>query len=230
LGKYFFVRYLNPSKFSPRKEGQWAYLIQRKNRPFRSPPQTPTFIDGEIRMATSTAKRKSTHSTDDNKESSITIIKKATCKSLNGTATLDYHIGRDDKSNLHWKIHSNSGNGMFSQEWLAFVDIQKALEAWEKDHPIVSMALYSVYKGKSVNTPSFLLASLVNEGILQQVPDKKRHFQLGDTKAFLASLDKVKVSHTTSAKGKPNAKSKAGTSMKQPRKKPATGKQSSNDK
>ena len=81
-------------------------------------------------MATTTVpvKKKSTTATDVNKASSITIIKKTTGKNLNGTATLDYHIGRDDKSNLHWKIHSNSGNGMFSQEWVAFVDIQKALE------------------------------------------------------------------------------------------------------
>ena len=113
---------------------------------------------------------------------------------------------------------------MHSREWGSFADIQKALEAWEKDHPIVSMALFPLYKNRSVNTPSFLLACLVNEGILQQVPDKKRHFQLGDTKAFLASLEKVKSQHSVPTKAKPKAKTKAVSRMSKPKVKPATGK------
>ena len=179
-------------------------------------------------MATKTvpAKKKSTHSTDDNKELSITVIKKATCKSLNGTATLDYHIGLDEASALHWKIHSSSGSGMFSQEWIAFVDIQKALGKWPKDSPIVSMALFPLFNGKSVNTPSFLLASLVSEGILKQSPGKKRHYQLGDANAFLTSLEKSKVQHSVPAKGKPRAKGKTSSRMSKSAKKPATGKES----
>jgi hypothetical protein len=171
-----------------------------------------------------TKKKPTTATNNDNKESSITVIKKATCKSLNGTATLDYHIGLNKASALHWKIHSNSGNGMFSQEWIAFVDIQKALDKWPKDSPVVSMALFPLFNGQSVNTPSFMLASLVKEGILQQVPDKKRHYQLGDAKAFLTSLEKLKSQHSDSAKGKPRAKAKAGTSMSKRKSKPATGK------
>jgi len=170
------------------------------------------------------AKKKPTSSTTSNKEPAITIIKKATCKSLNGSATLTYHIGLDDSSALCWRIHANSGNGMFSREWVAFKDIQQALDTWSKDHPIVSMALYPLFSGKSVNTPSFLLASLVNEGILQQVPGKKRHYQLGDVKSFLAEMDKLKASHTKSGKAPAKAKAKAGTRMTKAKAKPATGK------
>ena len=71
---------------------------------------------------------------------------------------------------------------------------------------------------------SFLLASLVNEGILQQVPGKKRHYQLGDDKAFLAEVGKLKGSHSKSSKAPAKAKAKAGGRMTKAKAKPATGK------
>jgi hypothetical protein len=79
---------------------------------------------------TVTAKKKpatSAAKSTDPKEPSITIIKKSTCKNLQGKATLGYHLGIDETSALYWKIHANSGNGMFSNQWVAFADIQKAL-------------------------------------------------------------------------------------------------------
>jgi hypothetical protein len=168
--------------------------------------------------------KKKPSSTTDNKEPVITNIKKATCKNLNGSATLTYHIGLDDTSALVWKIHANTGNGMFSREQVAFKDIQQALDKWPKDQPIVSMALYPLFSGKSVNTPSFLLASLVKEGILQQVPGKKRHYQLGDAKPFLAEMDKLKATHSKSGKAPAKAKAKAATRMPKAKAKPATSK------
>jgi hypothetical protein len=169
------------------------------------------------------AKKKSTTTTDNAQEPTITIIKKATSKNLQGTATLTYHIGLDDNSALYWKIHANSGNGMFSSEWVVFADIQKALADWPDELPVTSTTLRPLLTG-SVNTSSFLLATLVNEGILQQVPDKKRHYQLGDAKPFLAEVDKLKATHSKPGKPKPRAKAKAGTRMPKGKAKPATGK------
>jgi hypothetical protein len=171
------------------------------------------------------AKKKSTTAINDNaQEPIITTIKKSTSKNLQGTATLTYHIGLNDTSALCWKIHANSGNGMFSSEWVAFADIQQTLDMWPKDSPITSMALYPLFNGKSVNTPSFLLATLVKEGILEVVPGKKRHYQLGDAKAFLAEVDKLKAAHSKPSKAKPRAKAKAATRMPTGKAKPATGK------
>lgn len=144
------------------------------------------------------ATTKSTTTTDDAQESSIITINQAACKNLQGSATLTYHIGRDDKGELHWKIHSNTGAGMFSNKWIPFDAIQKVLEKWPKDAPITSITLSPLCSG-SVNTRSFLLATLVNEGILQQVPDKKRHYQLGDAKPFLAAMKEL-----TSSDSKPS--------------------------
>ena len=169
-------------------------------------------------------KKKPTTATDDPQEASITTIKKSTCKTLNGSATLTYHIGQDDNGDIHWKIAASTGNGMFSTEYVAFTDIQKALADWPDDLPMTSMTLRAPFQGKSVNTPAFLLATLVKEGILQQVPDKKRHYQLGDAKPFLAEMDKLKAAHSRSGKAKPKAKAKARARMPKTKAKPATGK------
>jgi hypothetical protein len=76
----------------------------------------------------------------------------------------------------------------------------------------------------SVNTSSFLLATLVKEGILEPVPDKKRHYQLGDDKPFLAAVAELKGNHSQSGKAKPKVKAKAATRMPKGKAKPATGK------
>ena len=181
-------------------------------------------------MATKTvpAKKKATPakepnpSTDDSQETSIITIKKASCKNLQGTATLEYHIGRDAEGDLHWKIHSNTGNGMYSRQWTSFDALQKVLAAWSSDTPITSLTLSPLFTG-SINTRSFLLATLVNEGILQQVPDKKRHYQLGDAKPFLAAMKELTVSDSKTGKAKPKTKAKATSRMPKEKAKPATG-------
>jgi hypothetical protein len=68
------------------------------------------------------------------------------------------------------------------------------------------MTLRPLFTGKSVNTPAFLLASLVKEGILAPVPGKKRHYQLGDAKPFLAAVAELKAKHKAPTKRKPKAK------------------------
>ena len=107
---------------------------------------------------------------------------------------------------------------------LAFQDIQKALSDWAENFPITSMALKALFQGKSVNTPSFLLATLVKEGILEPVPDKKRHYQLCDPKPFLAAVEKMMVAHSKLGKAKPRAKGKAVARMTTEKKKAAAGK------
>ena len=160
----------------------------------------------------------------DSTHPTITTIKKATCKTLSSKSTLTYRIGIDKASTVHWQVLANSGNGYFSDEWLKFEDIQKALTAWAKDFPITSMALKTLFQGKSVNTPSFLLATLVKEGILEPVPDSKRHYRLCDPAGFLAAVEKLKAAHSKPGKAKPRAKRKAGASIPKGKSKPATGK------
>ena len=163
-------------------------------------------------------------STDEATRPVINILKKATTKSLEGKATLGYHLGIDDTSALYWRLASNSGGGYFSGEWVAFQVIQDALEAWPNDKPITSIVLRTLFLGKSANNPSFLMATLVKEGILQPVPEKKRHYQLGDIKNFLASVEELKAGHSKPGKPRDKAKAKAAARMPKDKAKPAAGK------
>ena len=154
----------------------------------------------------------------------ITIIKKATTKSLEGKATLGYQLGLDDTSALQWRLTSNSGGGFFSDEWVAFKAIQEALSAWPEVNPITSMALRPLFMGKSANNPSFLMATLVKEGVLERKPDTKRHYVLGDMKAFLTSVEKLKAGHSKPSKPRAKAKAKAGARITKAKKPAAKSK------
>ena len=154
-------------------------------------------------------------------KSTITIIKKAQTKSLEGKATLGYCLGIDKATALHWRLASNSGGGFFSDEWVPHQAIQAALEDWPKDHPITSMALRPLFLGKSANNPSFLLAALVKEGLLEPMPDRRRHYQLCDPELFLATVEKLQAGHSKPRKPRAKAKSKAGARMTRPKKPPA---------
>ena len=71
---------------------------------------------------------------------------------------------------------------------------------------------------KAANNPSFLMATLVKEGVLERKPDTKRHYQLGDVKAFLATVEALKTGHSKSGKPTAKAKHKAGTRITKARK------------
>lgn len=149
----------------------------------------------------------------------IQTLKKATCKNLAGTSTLTYLIGTSDTGKLYWKIAENSGGGMFSLEWVAFTDIQSAIEDWGEDKPITSLTLRPLFRGKSVNTPAFLLAALVRENLLEPMPKKKRcHAALGP-QPFLTAMKAIQAGEKP--KRRPAAKSKAKAKRSPARKKAA---------
>jgi hypothetical protein len=57
-----------------------------------------------------------------------------------------------------------------------------------------------IFRGKSANTPGFLIAALVAEGLIERVPGKTRVHQTCDPATFLASLDELKADTGMSAK------------------------------
>ena len=144
----------------------------------------------------------------------IQVIKEAQCKSLEGSATLTYQIGLGDAGEIQLKIDKNSGGGFFSNEWVAFTAIQQAFTDWPEDTPINSMALRPLFKGKSVNTPSFMLAVLTAEKLLEPMPKRKRVHRACDPAVFLASLDTPRQGGRVAKPKKPAAKSKASLKAK----------------
>jgi hypothetical protein len=143
------------------------------------------------------------------RETPVQVLKEGTCPTSSGKSNLGYQIGVDDTGTILLRVSSNDGGGFFSNEWIAFADIQAAIEAWPDDQGITSMTFRKIYRGKSSNTPGFLIAVLCAEGLLEQMPKKQRVHQACDPSDFLASVGELcKEAGITSGK-KPAAKAKA---------------------
>ena len=126
----------------------------------------------------------------------LRILKKATCPTLSGKSKLNFAIGANEKGDVYIAVTGNDGGGYFSSEWVALKDIQQALS--KNPEEITSLALYGLFKGKSVNTPSFMLAVLKHEKLVQPVRGKQRKHELSDPKPFMD-----RISDLMSANAKP---------------------------
>ncbi|WP_293006454.1 hypothetical protein [Nitrosomonas sp.] len=124
-------------------------------------------------------------------EPDIRILKVATCPSLSGKSTLTYQIGCSGESNIQFRVVTNTGGGFFSKEWIELSTILEAFNERKKDKPIVSLLLYPLFKGKSLNTPAFLLAVLKQEGLVSPLEDNPKHYTQLPSDAFMADVEKL---------------------------------------
>ena len=111
----------------------------------------------------------------------------------------------DDAAYL--SVRGNTGGGYFSNEWIPLTDVLAALE--ESPEEINSLALFPLFRGKSANTPGFLLAVLKQEKLAVPLKGRQRKYRLGDTAAFLAKVESLKTGKTKVAKKKAVRKRKA---------------------
>jgi len=142
----------------------------------------------------------------DNPENPVQFLKEANCPTSSGKSTLTYQVGVDDSGATHLKVSDNDGGGFWSAEWVAFTDIQAAIEAWPEDQGITSMTFRKIFRGKSANTPGFLIAILVAENLLEPMADKKRVHHACDPITFLASVEELKEEAGITSGKKPAAK------------------------
>jgi hypothetical protein len=104
------------------------------------------------------------------------------CPSISGRSTLTYAIGRHpETSRLHIRIVSNTGSGMFSDEWAdeAAVDVivQGATELTAKSfHPL--------HPGRSINTGGFVMAVLKALGYIRPNAENTRLHEQVPTETF----------------------------------------------
>jgi hypothetical protein len=140
----------------------------------------------------------------------IRILKTGTCPNLSDSARLTYHIGCNAESRIQLRVHSNSGKGYFSREWVSFDAILKAIDKAPKDKPLNGFWLGPLYAGKSINTPSFLMAVLLAEGLVKKV---ERNYEKVSHDAFVSEVNKLIESGVdlkvddAKAKAKPKAAS-----------------------
>jgi len=118
----------------------------------------------------------------------IRILKTSTCPNLSESAKLGYYIGCNADSRIQLSVHSNSGKGFFSREWVSLDAIFKAIDKCPKDKPLNAFWLAPLYAGKSVHTPSFLMAVLLAEGLVKKV---ERNYEKVSHDKFVSELNKL---------------------------------------
>jgi hypothetical protein len=114
----------------------------------------------------------------------IRIIKTARCPSSSGRSELTYQLGVDPVNTLYIKIHGNSNKGYFNDEWVGIQRILAKLS--EQRSSFSSFPLKSLFEGKSINTPHFLMAVLTAEALVVKDGENSRYFSLGDVDGFMA--------------------------------------------
>jgi len=119
------------------------------------------------------------------------VLKTATCSTLSGKSKLTYQIGTQEDESVHVRVTMNTGGGFFSDEWISLNDIRSVLDEKPEGTPVTSLILQPLFRGKSVNTPAFLLAALVNERLLRPIKGKKRNHEPVDSEEFTAKVTKL---------------------------------------
>ena len=150
----------------------------------------------------------------DELDDSMRVLSTGTCDTLSGISRLTYHIGCMPDGEIYLRVHSNTGGGFFSQEWISLRDILTALKKRPEGKPITSVLLMPLYRSRSANTPGFMMAVLLHEKVVRSLQGKLRRHELGDPSVFTAKVDKLLASET-GAKGK----SAGNTAKKAPTKK-----------
>ena len=120
-------------------------------------------------------------------KSDIRILKIASCLSVSGKSTLTYHIGCTSESDVQLRIYANTGAGFFSKEWLSLNTIQEAFNKAGKS--FTSFALTPLFRGKSQNNTAFLLAVLLEEGLVKPSKEQRRGYECIDPSGFMAEVN-----------------------------------------
>ena len=123
------------------------------------------------------------------KASIIKVIKIGSCHNISGKHKLTYQIGCNESQEVCFRVIENSGGGYFSSEWVTLPAIVKAIETAAT--PTTSTSLFPLFKGKSVNTPAFLLAVLVNEKLVELHTENTRAYQLTNHEKFITEIKKL---------------------------------------
>ena len=118
----------------------------------------------------------------------LRILRKESCPSVSGRSTLTYHIGVDRSQAVQLRIFANTGNGMWSKDWISMALILELVAQASEENPLTSSCLQKLFLGKSINTAGFLLAVLKNEGLINTVIGSLRNYQCNETSTFSADI------------------------------------------
>ncbi len=117
-------------------------------------------------------------------ETPIRILKIGTCSTLSARSTLTYQVGLNAESGVFISITQNSGNGQFNVDWTPLAVVEKLLASHPADKPMTSRSMQPVFRSKSANSPAFLFACLLAEGLVKAGAEKDGGYLLGDIESF----------------------------------------------
>ncbi len=144
-------------------------------------------------------------------EPSLRILKIGRCPTVSGKSTLTYHVGCTPESAIQIRLYANSGNGFLNQDWIAWTAIQERLKPQSGEAFFTSQVLHALFRGKSLNSPGFLMAVLKAEGVVKASAVKRRCYEPTKDAGFLAGIERLMASAVAldvDADAKPPAKSK----------------------
>jgi len=124
-------------------------------------------------------------------KSEIEIIETNKTATVSGRGELVYSVLKDINGDLFLKLVRNSQTGFFSNELLSLNSIISSLEE-QKGQPFTSFIFQGLFKGKSVNTPGFLVAVLLNEEVLAFSEGKKRKYVYVSADKLLTKIHEAK--------------------------------------
>ena len=134
-------------------------------------------------------------------EQEMRILKTGECPSLSGKSTLTYQIGLEGDKKVFLSLTRNSGSGIFNKDWFDIEEIYSLLASQKK--PVTSGSLKELFDGKSSNSAGFVLAVLLNEGLVKVSPGNSHYDLVGQAeyKKIVQAYNKKKV--IKKAKGGP---------------------------
>ena len=123
------------------------------------------------------------------------------------------HLTSDASAPVRFELGGRSRRHQLLEqrpEWIKVDGILKALAKGHKGSPLTSFLLEPLFKGKSVNTPAFIMAALTQEKLLRVLKGKKRGHEFLDPEGFTARMDRL-VNAPVKSKGTSRTSTKAST-------------------
>ena len=124
------------------------------------------------------------------------ILKIECFPSLSGRSQLTGHIGCNAEGEIYFRIVANSSSGQFNADPIPLATIEKLLTAHPADKPMSSRVLLPVFRSKSSNSPAFLFAAILAEGLVKVGTEKDSGYLLGDIEGFRQSVSALIASDT----------------------------------
>ena len=121
-------------------------------------------------------------------EEEVRVVRPAVCDSLSGKSKLNYEFGVLAEKGVQFRIVSNSGGGMFWKDWISMDEVITVLASPEVSEAISATAFKIIFAGRSINTQSFLMAALKNEGVIRPHSTRPKGYEVAEVENFRARI------------------------------------------